>query len=92
MLGYLSLGITCSSQLTVFRSQKTVRFSEPIMSADKYPSIFSCQMEAMVYISCFKTSCCDLNFAESLFIFTILVFPDSELYLLNGYDFYFDLY
>ena len=30
MVGYLSLGITCSSKLTVFlelRSQKTVRFS-----------------------------------------------------------------
>ena len=33
-------------------SQKTVRFSEQIMSADKYPpcSIFSHQMEAIVYI------------------------------------------
>ena len=27
---------------------KTVRFSEQIMSADKYPSIFSRQMEAMI--------------------------------------------
>ena len=32
-------------------SQKTVHFSEKIMSADKYPSIFLCQMEGIVYIS-----------------------------------------
>ena len=54
MLGYLSLNIICSSKLTVFlelRSRKTVRFSEQIMSADKYPSLFSRQMEAIVYIS-----------------------------------------
>ena len=53
MLRYLSLGIICSSKLTVFlelRSRKTVRFSEQIMSADKYPSIFSRQMAAIVYI------------------------------------------
>ena len=51
MLGYLSLDIICSLYLTVFlelRSRKTVLFSEQIMSADKYPSIFSCQMEATV--------------------------------------------
>ena len=54
MLGYLSLDIICSPKLTVsleLRSRKTVRLSEQIMSADKYPSIFSCQMEAIVYIS-----------------------------------------
>ena len=53
MLGYLSLDIICSSKLTVFlelRSRKTVRFSEQIMSADKYLSIFSRQMEAIVYV------------------------------------------
>ena len=53
MLGYLSLDIICSSKRTVFlelRSRKTVRFSEQIMSADKYPSIFSRQMKAIVYI------------------------------------------
>ena len=32
------------------RSRKTVRFSEQIMSADKYPSIFSRQMATIVYI------------------------------------------
>ena len=41
-------------KLTVFlelRSRKTVRFSEQIMSEDKYPGIFSRQMEAIVYTS-----------------------------------------
>ena len=42
MLGYLPLDIICSSKLTV-------RLSEQIMSADKYP-IFSRQMEAIVYV------------------------------------------
>ena len=53
MLGYLSLDIICSSRLTVFlelRSRKTVRFSEQIMSEDKYPSLFSRQMKAIVYL------------------------------------------
>ena len=54
MLGYFSLDIICSSKLTVFlelRSQKTViHFLEQIMSVDKYPRIFSRQMEAIVYI------------------------------------------
>ena len=30
--------------------QKTVRISEQIMSADKYPCIFSCQMMVIVYL------------------------------------------
>jgi len=53
MLGYFSMDIICSSKLTVFlelHSRKTVRYSEQIMSVDKYPSIFSHQMEAIVYI------------------------------------------
>ena len=53
MLGYLSSDIICSSKLTAFLelfSWKTVCVSEQIMSAYKYPSIFSCQMEAIVYI------------------------------------------
>ena len=53
MLGYLSLDIICSSQFTVFLelcSRKTVCFSEQIMSADKYPSMFSRQMATIVYI------------------------------------------
>ena len=53
MHAYLSLDIITSSKLTVFlerRFRKTVRFSEQIMSADKYPSIFSRQMKAIVYL------------------------------------------
>ena len=41
-----------SQKLTVFlelRSRKAARFSEQIMSADKYTSIFSRQMETIVY-------------------------------------------
>ena len=32
------------------------------------------------------------NLGEGLCIFTSFHFPDSELYLLNGFDFYFDLF
>ena len=62
MLGYLSLDIICSSKPTVFlelRCRKTVRFSGQIMSVDKYPSIFSCQMKAIVYVF---TKSVDSNF------------------------------
>ena len=68
MLGYLPLDIICSSKLTVFlelRSRKTVRFSEQIMSADKYPSIFSRQMKAIVYLFLYS-------------ILVILVIDDSK--------------
>ena len=47
------LDIICSSKLRVFRelrSRKTVHFSEQIMSEEKYPSIFSRQMEAIVCV------------------------------------------
>ena len=50
---YLSLDIIRSSKLIVFlelRSRKTVRFSEQIMSKDKYPCIFSSQMGTIVYL------------------------------------------
>ena len=60
MYGYLSLDIICSSKLTVFlelRSRKTVRFSEQIMSADKYPGIFSRQMETIVYTKAEFNNC-----------------------------------
>ena len=53
MLGYLSFDIICSEKRTVFRersSRKTVSYQEKIMSKDKYPSIFSPQMEAIVFI------------------------------------------
>ena len=53
MLGYLSVDIICSEWRIVFRersSRKTVSYEEQIMSKDKYPSIFSPQMEAIVFI------------------------------------------
>jgi len=39
-----------------------------------------------------KKNYCDQNFGESLCIFTFFYFPDSGLYLLTGFDFYFDLF
>ena len=36
-----------------------------------------------------KKNCCDLNLGESLCISTFLLFPDSGLNLLNGFDFLF---
>jgi len=39
-----------------------------------------------------KKNCCDLNLGESLGIFTFFLFSDSGLNLLNGFDFYFDLF
>ena len=53
MLGYLSLDIICSEKRTLFLelpSRKTVSFEEQIMSKDKYSSIFSRQMNAIVYL------------------------------------------
>ena len=53
MLGYLCEDITCSEYRTVFRersSRKTVSYEEQIMSKDKYPNIFSLQIEAIVFI------------------------------------------
>ena len=53
MQGYSSADIISSSKFTVFlelRSRETVRLSEQIMSADKYPNIFSRQMETIVYL------------------------------------------
>ena len=53
MLGYLSTDIICSEKWTFFRehsSRKTVNFEEQTMSKDKYPSLFSPQMEAIVFI------------------------------------------
>ena len=53
MHGYLSADIICSEKRTVFRersSRKTVGYEEQIMSKDKYPSIYSPQMEAIVFI------------------------------------------
>ena len=56
MLGYLSADIICSEKQTVFRerrSRKTVSYEEQIMSKDKYPSIFSLQMEVFIILQIF---------------------------------------
>ena len=53
MQGYLSADIISSEKRTVFQersSRKTVRYEEQIMSKDNYLSIFSPQMEAIVFI------------------------------------------
>ena len=54
MLRYLFAEIyICSKKQTVFlerTSRKTASFEEQIMSKDKYPSIFSPQIVAMVFI------------------------------------------
>ena len=79
----IEIDIICSSYLTVFlelRSRKTVRYSEQIMSADKYPSIFSRQMEAIVYLS--GKSGSDLTFyphVSALSIVTQLLFQNFPL-------------
>ena len=39
-----------------------------------------------------KKNCYDQNLGESLCIFTFFIFSDSELYLLNGFYSYFDLF
>ena len=47
------MDIICSEKRSVFRersSRKTLSFEEQIMSKDKYPSIFSPQVEAIVFI------------------------------------------
>ena len=53
MQGYLSADIICSEKPTGFRersSKKTVSYEEQIMSKDKYPTILSPEMEAIVFI------------------------------------------
>ena len=58
MLGYLSADIACSEKRAVFRersSRKTVSYEEQIMSADKYPSIVSPQMEFIILQISFAT-------------------------------------
>ena len=48
------MDIICSKKKTDFQersSRKTVSFEEQIMSKDKYPSIYSPQMEIIVFIT-----------------------------------------
>ena len=71
MLGYLSLDIIRSEKRTVFRersSSKTVSFEEQIMCKDKYPSTFSPQMVAIVFIMTQQTGVtlpCPKSFGRS---------------------------
>ena len=59
ILGYLSEDIICSKKRTVFPDsgynvaacRKTLSFEEQIISKDKYPRLFSHQMEAILRIS-----------------------------------------
>ena len=74
MHGYLSADIICSEKRTVFRersSRKTVSYEEQIMSKDKYPSLFSPQMEAIVFIilQIFSATRAVLNIGEYSWIF-----------------------
>jgi len=74
MLGYLSADIICSEKWTVLRersSRKTVCFEEQTMSKDKYPSIFSPKMEAIVFIilQIFFATCTILKIGEYSQIF-----------------------
>ena len=49
-LVYLSLDIICSSKFAGFLEIRSVRILKQIMSDDKYPCIFSRQVEAIVSI------------------------------------------
>ena len=74
MLGYLSTDIIYSEKGTAFwerSSRKTVSFEEQTMSKDKYPSIFSLQMEAIVFIilQIFFATCAVLKIGEYSRIF-----------------------
>ena len=69
MLGYLSADIICSEKRTVFRersSRKIVSFEEQIMSKGKFSSIFSRQMDAIVFIilQTFFATCAVLKIRE----------------------------
>ena len=66
---YLSAEITCSKKRTVFREHsagKTVSFEEQIMYKDKYVSIFSRQIGAIVFIilQIFFTICTIMKIGE----------------------------
>ena len=39
-----------------------------------------------------KKNCCDPNLGESSCIFTVFLFSDCGLAVLNGFEFYFDLF
>ena len=51
-----------------------------------HTNLFKCGKNVCPYIL-HKKNCCDLNLGGSLSIFTFFLFPDSVLYLFNGFDF-----
>ena len=70
MQGFLFADIICFRMQTVlqaFLMRKTVSFGGQMMSKDKYKSIFSHQMEAIVFIT-LQTflQCADKMFANNL--------------------------
>ena len=53
VLGYLSLDVVCSLKFAFsleLRAWKAIRFLEQLMSAERYPSNFSRQMEVIVHM------------------------------------------
>jgi len=83
------LDIVCSSKLTVFhelRSRKTVCFLEWIMSADKYPSMFPRQMEAIVYTTVDFVIMLHLSVKLQLFTKIMISATDSYLSYITGVE------
>ena len=71
------LGHHCSSELTVFlklHSFRTVSIPEQVMSADKYPRIFSVRIEAIVYITIY-------NKMNSIYIFVTSILKLLVIYI-----------
>ena len=61
ILGYLSMGITCSEK-------RTVSFDEQIISRDNYLSISLCKLEAVVFLILqifFQNTCSSENWGIS---------------------------
>ena len=64
---YARIFVPRSSHFRERSSRKTVSFEEEIMSKDKYPSIFSRQMETIVYIfpNFENCACCEIYFKDN---------------------------
>jgi len=57
----------------------------------RHANLYKFQGKASLHIS-HKKNCRDLKLGENLCIVTFFLFTDSGLNLLNGFDFYFDLF
>ena len=64
-------------------------FEEQIMSKDKYPSFFSCQMEAIVFsiLQTFFATCAISKIGEYSWIFLIIPIMGSSCFLLSDTGF-----